>query len=120
MLLSDMTTTVVPRELAASPYERCGVTTQRASTRSRVARCVVSTDAVPCIGWRTATMVAPQDETGTGWMSTLEAAAAGIATADFGPANAILMGVSTARLHGAIPRALGSSSATPPASMPSG
>ncbi len=40
-------------------------------------------------------------------MPPLEAAAAGIATADFGPANAILMGVSAARLHRAIPRAIG-------------
>lgn len=40
-------------------------------------------------------------------MPALEAAAAGIATADFGPASAILMGVSAARLHGAIPRAIG-------------
>jgi predicted transcriptional regulator of viral defense system len=52
-------------------------------------------------------VVVPQDQTGTGWIPALEAAAAGIATADFGPANAILMGVSAARLHGAIPRAIG-------------
>ncbi|WP_069161801.1 type IV toxin-antitoxin system AbiEi family antitoxin [Nocardia altamirensis] len=36
----------------------------------------------------------------------LEAVAAGIATADFGADNAVLMGVSAARLLGAIPRAL--------------
>lgn len=52
-------------------------------------------------------VVVPQHQTGTDWMPTLEAAAAGIATADFGPANAILMGVSAARVHGAIPRAIG-------------
>jgi predicted transcriptional regulator of viral defense system len=51
-------------------------------------------------------VVVPQEYVGTGWMPALEAAAAGIATADLGPANAILMGVSAARLHGAIPRAI--------------
>ncbi len=48
-------------------------------------------------------------------MPTLEAGAAGIATAEFGPANAILMGVSAARLHGAIPRALGTAVVAVPA-----
>lgn len=38
-------------------------------------------------------------------MPTLEAAAFGIAAADYGP-DAVLMGLSAARLHGAIPRAL--------------
>ena len=71
----------------------------------------------------------------------LEAAAAGIATAIYGPDDVIVMGPSAARLHGAIPRALatatiavpsqhreshcptgrrssGSSNATPPAWTP--
>lgn len=48
----------------------------------------------------------PQDQIGTGWMPTLEAAAAGIAAARFHPARAPLMGVSAARVHGALPRAL--------------
>lgn len=48
-------------------------------------------------------------------MPALEAAAAGIATADFGPTNAILMGVSAARLHGAIPRAIGTAVVAVPA-----
>jgi hypothetical protein len=39
-------------------------------------------------------------------MPTLEAAAAGIAAARFHPARAPLMGVSAARVHGALPRAL--------------
>ncbi|WP_253799022.1 type IV toxin-antitoxin system AbiEi family antitoxin [Nocardia amikacinitolerans] len=39
-------------------------------------------------------------------MPELEATAAGIGAAMFGPEHAILMGVSAARLHGAIPRAL--------------
>lgn len=60
-------------------------------------------------------VVVPQDQTGTAWMPALEAAAAGIATADFGPANAILMGVSAARLHGAIPRAIGTAVVAVPA-----
>lgn len=51
-------------------------------------------------------MVVPQDQVGTNWMPTLEAAAAGIASARFHPERAPLMGVSAARLHGALPRAL--------------
>lgn len=50
--------------------------------------------------------VVPQDQIGADWMPTLEAAAAGIATARFHPAHAPLMGVSAARAHGALPRAL--------------
>jgi hypothetical protein len=50
--------------------------------------------------------VVPQDQIGTNWMPTLEAAAAGIAAARFHPDRAPLMGVSAARLHGALPRAL--------------
>lgn len=50
--------------------------------------------------------VVPQDQIGTNWMPTLEAAAAGIAAARFHPERAPLMGVSAARLHGALPRAL--------------
>src|SRR5664279_1026496 len=50
--------------------------------------------------------VVPQDQIGTNWMPALEAAAAGIAAARFHPDRAPLMGVSAARLHGALPRAL--------------
>jgi hypothetical protein len=50
--------------------------------------------------------VVPQDQIGTNWMPTLEAAAAGIAAARFHPDRAPLMGVSAARLYGALPRAL--------------
>lgn len=50
--------------------------------------------------------VVPQDQIGTNWMPTLEAAAAGIAAARFHPDRAPLMGVSAARLHSALPRAL--------------
>ncbi len=48
----------------------------------------------------------PQDQIGTTWMPTLESAGAGIAAARFHPARAPLMGVSAARVHGALPRAL--------------
>ena len=51
-------------------------------------------------------IVVPQEFAGTEWMPALEATAAGIAIATFAPARAPLMGVSAARVHGAIPRAL--------------
>lgn len=51
--------------------------------------------------------VVPQDQVGADWMPALEAAAAGIAAACFRPTRAPLMGVSAARMHGALPRALG-------------
>ena len=51
-------------------------------------------------------IVVPQEHVGSRWMPSLEAAAAGIAAADFGVRNAPLMGPSAARMHGAIPRAL--------------
>jgi predicted transcriptional regulator of viral defense system len=52
-------------------------------------------------------VVVPQERVGTGWRPTIEAAAAGVATAAVGAGRAVLMGVSAARLHNAIPRALG-------------
>ena len=51
-------------------------------------------------------VVVPQNMVGRSWMPSLEAAAAGIAAAIHGPEDIVLMGVSAARLHGAIPRAL--------------
>jgi len=60
-------------------------------------------------------IVVPQEHVGTGWMPTLEAAAAGIAQARFGPQRALLMGVSAARAHGAIPGALSSALVAAPA-----
>ncbi|MDP9240472.1 MAG: type IV toxin-antitoxin system AbiEi family antitoxin [Actinomycetota bacterium] len=60
-------------------------------------------------------VVVPQEYVGAAWLPTLEAAAAGIAAADFGPRNAPLMGISAARLHGAIPRALGTAVVAAPA-----
>jgi predicted transcriptional regulator of viral defense system len=59
--------------------------------------------------------VVPQEHVGTGWMPTLEAAAAGIAGARFRPQRAPLMGVSAARAHGAIPRALSTAIVAAPA-----
>lgn len=50
-------------------------------------------------------VVVPRAAIGTGWLPQLEAAAAGIASADFGPKRYALMGVSAARMHGAFPRA---------------
>ena len=47
-------------------------------------------------------IVVPQEHLGTGWMPALEAAAAGIAQARFGPQRVLLMGVSAARAHGAV------------------
>jgi predicted transcriptional regulator of viral defense system len=51
--------------------------------------------------------VVPQDEVAQDWMPILEVAAAGIAAACFRGLRAPLMGVSAARMHGALPRALG-------------
>jgi len=51
-------------------------------------------------------IVVPQDMIGREWVPSLEAAAAGIASAIYGPTDAVLMGISAARLLGAIPRAL--------------
>lgn len=140
--MADVTTTAVPRELAAFPLRTLrpqdaeDVYAQPRGEMRRLERRGVLHRLAH--GYY---VVVPQDQTGTGWMPTLEAAAAGIATADFGLANAILMGVSAARLHGAIPRAIatgvvavpaqraaikladraasGSLSVTPPDSMPS-
>lgn len=50
--------------------------------------------------------LAVPDDRGPEWRPTLEAAAAGVAASIYGQGRAILMGVSAARVHGAIPRAL--------------
>jgi len=50
--------------------------------------------------------VVPAGRQATEWRPTLEAAAYGIAATTEGPGNVVLMGLSAARLHGAIPRAL--------------
>jgi len=51
-------------------------------------------------------IVVPQDMIGREWAPNLEAAAAGIASAIYGPTHAVLMGIIAARALGAIPRAL--------------
>jgi predicted transcriptional regulator of viral defense system len=51
-------------------------------------------------------IVVPQDMIGREWTPSLEAAAAGIASAIYGPTHAVIMGISAARVLGAIPRAL--------------
>lgn len=51
-------------------------------------------------------VVVPQDMVGNSWMPGLETAAAGIASAIYGPDSILVMGISAARLHRAIPRAL--------------
>lgn len=48
----------------------------------------------------------PQDRIGQPWFPTLEGAAAGIAAADFGDREYALMGLSAARLHRVLPRAV--------------
>jgi predicted transcriptional regulator of viral defense system len=53
-------------------------------------------------------IVVPQDMVGRRWVPSLEAAAAGIASAIYGQEDAVLMGISAARVLGAIPRALAS------------
>jgi AbiEi antitoxin C-terminal domain len=50
--------------------------------------------------------VVPPDRVGTDWLPTLEAAAAGIAAAEFGADRFALMGVTAARVHRAIPRSI--------------
>ncbi|MFL6142848.1 MAG: type IV toxin-antitoxin system AbiEi family antitoxin [Labedaea sp.] len=51
--------------------------------------------------------VVPEDQIDRAWIPELESAALGIAAADQGVNAVALMGLSAARLHGAIPRALG-------------
>lgn len=51
-------------------------------------------------------IVVPPEMVGRRWLPGLEAAAAGIASAIYGADNAVLMGVSAARVLAAIPRAL--------------
>lgn len=50
--------------------------------------------------------VVPPGSTDRTWLPSAEATAYGIAAADYGPEGAVLMGLSAARLHGAVPRAL--------------
>ncbi len=60
-------------------------------------------------------VVVPREMVGRSWMPGLETAAAGIASAIYGPDDIVVMGVSAARLHGAIPRALATAIVAVPA-----
>ncbi|WP_067901171.1 type IV toxin-antitoxin system AbiEi family antitoxin domain-containing protein [Nocardia vaccinii] len=51
-------------------------------------------------------IIVPPDYVGRTWLPGLEAAAAGIASSIFGADQVVVMGISAARLLGAIPRAL--------------
>ncbi|KHO19096.1 type IV toxin-antitoxin system AbiEi family antitoxin domain-containing protein [Mycolicibacterium setense] len=51
-------------------------------------------------------VVVPQDMVGRKWIPGLESAAAGIGSAIYAIEDVVVMGVSAARLHGVIPRAL--------------
>ena len=51
-------------------------------------------------------VVVPQDMVGRPWVPDLDAVAAGIGSAIYGPERAVLMGISAGRMLGAIPRAL--------------
>ena len=51
--------------------------------------------------------VVPRSEDGKGWRPTIEAAGFGIAASDYGAERVVLMGISAARMYGAIPRAVG-------------
>jgi hypothetical protein len=51
--------------------------------------------------------IVPRERIGTEWKPTLEGAAAGIAAADFGATEFALMGLTAARVHGVLPRAIG-------------
>ena len=59
-------------------------------------------------------VVVPQDMVGRQWVPSLEAIAAGIATAIYGAESAVLMGISAARLFGVIPRALATATVAVP------
>jgi predicted transcriptional regulator of viral defense system len=60
-------------------------------------------------------VVVPRDMVGRRWMPGLETAAAGIASAIYDPDSIVVMGVSAARLYGAIPRALATATVAVPA-----
>lgn len=51
--------------------------------------------------------IVPDDMIGRPWLPELESAGLGIAAADEGATTVALMGLSAARVHGAIPRAIG-------------
>jgi predicted transcriptional regulator of viral defense system len=62
--------------------------------------------------------VVPPSARGRPWLPSLEAVGYGIAAADYGPQLAALMGVSAARMRGAIPRGLGTAVVAVPKQRP--
>lgn len=54
------------------------------------------------------------DDAGSAWRPTVEAAAAGIATAIFGDRNVVLMGMTAARILGGYPRAIATATVAVP------
>lgn len=59
-------------------------------------------------------IVVPQESVGREWLPDLEAAAAGIASTIYGADHVVLMGISAARLHGALPRNLATATVAAP------
>jgi len=100
-------TTAVPPRLAGIPYgvlRPVDAADTYAHPRPQISRL-----ADRGVLYRLATgyyAVVPPGRQATGWRPSLEAAAYGIAAATEGPDNVVLMGLSAARMHGAIPRAL--------------
>lgn len=58
--------------------------------------------------------IVPQDRVGRNWLPSLEGAAAGIAAVEFGVGRYALMGLTAARLHRAVPRAVAVASVAAP------
>ena len=98
--------TGLPAELAQAPLRtvRARDVTVYAHARPQLAR-LAQTGLLHRLtdGYYT---VVPQDRIDATWMPTLEASAAGVAAADFGARAFALMGISAARVHQAIPRAV--------------
>ena len=63
-------------------------------------------------------LVPAQWVTDSSWRPSLEAVALGVAIADYGVDQVALMGLSAARLHGALPRAVAAASAAVPKQRP--
>jgi CRP-like cAMP-binding protein len=99
-------TTGLPAELAQAPLRtvRARDVTAYAHPRSQLAR-LEQRGVLHRLADGFFTAV-PREHTGQSWLPTLEGAAAGMAAAEFGARQYALMGVSAARVHRALPRAL--------------
>jgi predicted transcriptional regulator of viral defense system len=62
--------------------------------------------------------VVPAAARGREWLPSLEASAYGIAAATYGEGEVVLMGLSAARMHGALPRAVNAAIVAVPAQRP--